>query len=258
MKLTQADFEKLVSDVEKEFDLFLAKAESEAKPEESLAKVDTSKEKAEVKKAEAKEESAEADDKKEDKKDDEDKHDYDDSDIEEMQKMYASMGKAERELHKSAIEKCGEVSITKSEQPKEEPLNTKSNDSEVLKKAEDAEKAAALAKSELEAKAKELETTKEENEKLKKHVEELVSAVNGYFTKKGPTRKAITSIETVKKSEVEDKKPSEKSLTKSEITKILNEKASDPSLSKADREAINKYYFNGGKNVEVVKHLLTQ
>lgn len=265
MKMTQADFEKLVTDVEKEFDLFLAKAESEAKPEVTLAKSDEKNDekkeekKDDEKKDEAKEASAKADDeKKEEKKDDEDKHDYDEEDIEEMHKMYASMGKAERALHKSAIEKCGDMKVAKSEGQAKEELLTKSEDTESLKKAEEAEKAAALAKSELEAKTKELEGIKGENEKLKKNFEEVVTALNGFLTKKGPQRKAITSIEYVKKSEIEDKKSEPKNLTKSEITAILTKKASDPTLSKTDREAINKYYAKGQSNPEVVKHLLTQ
>ena len=242
MKLTQADFEKLITDVEKEFDSFLAKAESEAGPEESLAKSD--------KEDEAKEDSEKAEDKKEDKKDD-DKHDYDDQDQEELHKMYASMGKAERELHKSAIEKCGDMSVAKSEQIKEEKLG---QSEETVVPAVDE---TALIKSELEAKAKELDGVKKTNEDLKKNVEELVGALNGFLTKKGPTRKAITSIEYIKKNEIEGK-AEDKVLTKSEITTVLNKKASDPSLSKADREAINQYYSKGQQSLEVVKHLLQQ
>jgi hypothetical protein len=243
MKMTQADFEKLVADVEKEFDLFLAKAESEAKPEATLAKSEdeSDKKESEEKEEHAKTASAKAEDEKEEK-DDEDKHDYDDEDVEEMHKMYSSMGKAELGLHKSAMEKCwmekcGDMSVMKSE---------KSENAEPLKKAEEA----ALFKSELEAKTK-------ENEELKKHMEELVSAMNNFFAKKGPTRKAITSIEYVKKSEIENAKPEPKNLTKSEVTAILNKKAADPTLSKADREAINNYYLKGG-NLETVKHLLAQ
>jgi hypothetical protein len=140
-------------------------------------------------------------------------------------------------MEKCWMEKCGDMSVMKSE---------KSENAEPLKKAEEA----ALFKSELEAKTK-------ENEELKKHMEELVSAMNNFFAKKGPTRKAITSIEYVKKSEIENAKPEPKNLTKSEVTAILNKKAADPTLSKADREAINNYYLKGG-NLETVKHLLAQ
>jgi hypothetical protein len=245
MKLTQTDFEKLVADVEKEFDSFLAKAESEAKPEVTLAKAEESEEDKSDEKKDAKEASEDAEDKKEDKKDD-DKHDYDDEDMEEMHKMYSSMGKAERQLHKSAIEKCGDMMVAKSEEvTKEEPL-TKSEDAQSLKKAEE----------EISLAKKELDGVKEENEKLKKNLEEVVSAMNGFLSKKGPQRKAITSIEYVKKSEIENT-PEAKVLTKSEITAILNRKAADPSLSKSDREAIKTYYLKGA-SLEVVKHLLTQ
>ena len=34
-------------------------------------------------------------------------------------------------------------------------------------------------------------------------------------------------------------------MTKTEITAILAKKASDPTLSKSDREAINAFYWNG-------------
>ena len=168
-----------------------------------------------------------------------------------MHKMYSSMGKGELGLHKSAAEKCwmqkcGEMQVAKSEGAKEQPLR-KSEDAEVLKKAEEAVKAAELAKSELEAKTK-------ENGELKKNIEELTLALNNFLSKKGPTRKAITSIEYIKKSD--ESTAETKELTKSEVNAILFKKASDASLSKTDREAINKYYRGAG--LKVVKHLLTQ
>ncbi len=261
MKMTQADFEKLITDVEKEFDLFLAKAESEAKPEESMAKSeDKAEDKPEEKKEESKEEakeeakedSAKADDKEEEKKDDEDKHDYDEEDMEEMHKMYSSMSKGELKAHREAVEKswmhkCGDMQVAKSEQHEEEQLKK----SEEVQKVE---QEIALTKSELEAKTKELEGAKKENEDLKKSVEELVGALNGFVTKKGPTRKAVTSVEYIKKSETEE--APKKELNKSEITAILKKKAADPSLSKSDREAINQYYLKGA-SLDTVKHLLT-
>jgi hypothetical protein len=220
MKLTQDEVLKLLDQAEKEFSAFLAKAESEAKPAESMAKSEESEDKKEDKKDEAKEESAPAEDKKEeakdeDKKEDEDKHDYDNEDMEEMHKMYHAMGKAELGIHKAAMEKCwmqkcGDMQVAKSEETQEESL-AKSEAEEAIKKAE---QDAVLVKSELEAKTKELENKNQEVETLKKSVEELVSAIGSYVTKKGPTRKAITSIEYVKKSEAEEKQPEAVSLSK--------------------------------------------
>lgn len=236
MKLTQESYEKLIADVEKEFSSFLAKAESEAQAE-PLAKAEDAEDKKEAK----------ADDKKESH--DDDKHDYDDEDMEEMHKMYTSMSKGELKAHKDTMDKawmskCGEM--TKSE-PIAKSENTEST--EPLKKAEDE---ASLAKAELEAKTKELETVKKDNEGLKKNVDELVAALNGFLTRKGPVRKAVTSIEYVKKSE---EGADSKNLSKSEITSLLSKKARDPSLSKADREAINNYYCKEA-SLETVKHLL--
>jgi hypothetical protein len=71
--------------------------------------------------------------------------------------------------------------------------------------------------------------------------------------KSAPQGKAITSLEVIAKGE---ETKVEKSYTVSEVRSMLNKKASDPSLSKSDRDAINDYYL-GSKNIKTVRHLLT-
>jgi len=203
---------------------------------------------------------------KEDKKKDEgkeDKCDYDDSDVEEMHKMYSGMGKAELGIHKSSLEKawvakCGDMSVQKSETAAAAPL-AKSEDAEKLSKAEEA---ANLAKAELADKTAKLEAATKEAEVLKKNITDLTAALSDFVSKKGPQRKAVTDIskiEVIKKSdsEIAPSKPDVSTLSKSEVTSRLNKKACEPSLSKADREAINKYCLVPGTSLDTVKHLLS-
>ncbi len=250
LNLTKENYKKLISDVEREFSLILAKSEEsesenkeEEKKEESVdhevkdAITGESEPSTENKEEQDKEVAAE--DKKEEKdaeKDSEEQaaHGYDEGDMEELHKIYASMPKAELELHKGILEKnwmakCGQ--ITSGEAPMAK--------SEVIKEE-------SLLKSEN-------ESLKEENSNLKKSVEDLVAAMNKFVSGKAPERKAITEIGFVKKSE--ESNPT-KQLTKSEIDMILTKKTQDASLSKSDRDAINNYYAQGKRSVEVIKHLL--
>jgi len=225
----ESEFHKIMKS-EQEFAQPLAKSEEEAKEKEEEKKED---EKKEEPKAEAKEESKEepkAEAKEEEKKDEE-SHGYDEEDMEEMQKMYASMSKAERMAHKSAIEKCGEMSQMAKSEEAQEIFSEKT----VLLKSE-------------------IESVKKENEELKKNIEGLVAAMNTFVTKRAPARKAITEIEFVKKSEDGNE---EKPLSKAEIDQILAKKVVDPSLTRADREAINSFYLTNA-GVEKIKHLLKQ
>lgn len=260
--MTTEQYEKIIADVEKEFSVFLAKAESaSAEPltkfeESSEDKSDEKKdEKKEDKKDDEKKDESSSDEKKdEDKKDEpkaEDKkdedHGYDDQDVEEMHKMYHSMSKAELDLHKATAEKClmakcGEMKqMDKSE--KETVVKIPALETKVEVKSEDN----TLIKSQL-------ETLSKENVELKKNVESLVDAMTKFVnTKKAPARKAITEIGFLNKSEEE--KTEEKALSKGEITTILSRKAQEPTLSKSDREAIDKYYL-GNAGQEIVRHLL--
>lgn len=231
--MTTDQYEKIIADVEKEFSLFLAKAESTSA--KSLTKSEESSESAsEEKQEEDKKEEPKAE---EDKKDEE-SHDYDEQDIEEMHKMYHSMSKAELNLHKAAAEKCwmakcGEMTqMAKSE--KDTIVSVTKEDTSLIKSK--------------------VETLEKENEELKKNVESLVNAMAKFVNnKKAPARKAITEIGFLNKSEEETAQ--EKTLSKSEITTILSRKAQEPTLSKSDREAIDKYYFGIG-GIESIRHLL--
>jgi hypothetical protein len=251
--MTTQQYEKIIADVEKEFSLFLAKAENTSatltksdEASESASEEKKEEDKEEPKAEEHKEESASEEKKEEDKeepkaeedKKDEDSHDYSDEDVEEMHKMYGSMSKGELGLHKAATEKCwmakcGEMTqMGKSE--KDTIVSVSKEDSSLIKSK--------------------VETLEKENEELKKNVESLVNAMAKFVNnKKAPARKAITEIGFLNKSEEETAQ--EKTLSKSEITTILSRKAQEPTLSKSDREAIDKYYFGVG-GIESIRHLL--
>lgn len=258
--MTTEQYEKIIADVEKEFSLFLAKAESAsvktlAKAEDSSEEASDEKKEGEEKKEEpkaeeAKEESDSEEEKEESeekeepkaeeaKEEDEEHHGYDDEDVDEMHKMYHSMSKAELGLHKGAIEKCwmakcGEMKqMDKSE--KDVSIKVASENTSLIKSK--------------------VETLEKENEELKKNVESLVNAMAKFVnSKKAPARKAITEIGFLNKSE-EEGKTEEKALSKTEITTILSRKAQEPTLSKSDREAIDKYYF-GTVGIDAIRHLL--
>lgn len=68
-----------------------------------------------------------------------------------------------------------------------------------------------------------------------------------------PLRKAVTTVNHVPKGN--DESSSVQSLSKSEISEILSEKARDPKLAKSDRELINKFYAES-IGVEKITHLL--
>lgn len=238
----EAEFQSIMKSEQAESAQRLAKSEDEAKEEpKEEKKEDESKEeeaKEEPKAEESKEEPKAEESKEEEQKEDE-SHGYDEEDLEELHKMYSSMSKAERKAHQEAIEKCGEITqMAKSEeaQPEVKTEETAQSNEEV-----------GLLKSEVEA-------IKKENEDLKKNIEGLVAAMNAYVTKKAPARKAITNIEFVKKSE-EENQP--KPLSKKEVDAILAQKVTDPSLSRADREAINSFYLTNA-GVEKIAHLLKQ
>lgn len=111
---------------------------------------------------------------------------------------------------------------------------------------EKSEKEFDLLKSELEAeKAKTAELTKNMNG-VQEYLTKLVSKVAA------PKGKAITEIGTIEKSEGGGEV---KELSKAEVTEILLRKSSDPTLSKADRQAINDFYL-GGSNFNTISHLL--
>jgi hypothetical protein len=235
MQYSEKDLANLIESVEKEFMADLAKAE------ETLAKSEPAVEAAPAAQAETKveaktEELAKSEDKKEEKAHAED-HDYDEKDHEELNKMYKSMSAKELGYHKAAIEKCGEMSMAKSEEKVEQKVEVK---------------AEATPNPELELLKSEQASLKAENESLKKSLDALVEGLNKFVKKSAPQGKAITEVAALAKSEGGSE---EKSLSKSEVTERLAKKASDPALSKTDREKINDFYLKN-TSIETISHLL--
>lgn len=200
-------------------------------------------------------------------------HGYDDEDMSHMHSMYSSMSKGELKAHHDCIRKCMDgMGLAKCEDgmakaetsdaakdaegyrpnggPKDgEAAKAKtpaSSDAQALNKSEKdvAVDEISLLKSELEAvKAK----SAEEKKTLNEQVEKFLTA---FVAKTAPAGKAITSLDIIAKTE---NGKEEKTLTKSEIdAKLLAKSRSN--ISKADRDAINGYYFS--KNIEQVRHLL--
>jgi hypothetical protein len=93
-------------------------------------------------------------------------------------------------------------------------------------------------------------------EELKKNFDGVAAFLTKLLEKKAaPAGKAITSMDVIAKSEGAGE-DSEKTLTKADIHTILCKKASEPSLQKSDRDAINVYYEQGQVNVTGISHLL--
>lgn len=175
-------------------------------------------------------------------------HDYDDEDLEHMHKMYSSMSKGELKAHHDAVrraldgqgmEKCGDMSMAKSE--KDTAVEVPAD---LIAKAAEVD----LLKSELANKTSKMEELKKSNEVMQEFIAKILGK------KSAPQGKAITNLEVIAKSGSETS-VEEKPLSKSEITSILNKKASEPTLSKADRDLINAYCLRGA-SVNTIKHLL--
>lgn len=281
---TDVELMKVLESVEKEFNTQLAKAEEDSKaasltkaedkpfPPKDEKKPEEKKpeEKPEEKKPEGKEEgskeappaegqkpqAAEGEQKPEQKPEGQpegqpqpqaqgdESHGYDDEDMQHMQKMYMSMSKAELKVHHDAVrsaldsqgmQKCGDMGMAKSETATSIEVKVPDLTAEIT-----------LVKSELDAE-------KARTADLQKKVDLATEFMAALAVKKSaPQGKAITSLEIIAKS---DETKDEKTFTKSEVTSTLNKKSADPSLSKADRDAINDYYL-GSKNIKVVRHLL--
>lgn len=218
MKYNEQDMAQLISEVETEFKEYLTKAEQSVEDENT--------EEVSLEKSE-------------------NEFDYDESDIEEMNEMYASMTKSEKEAHYASIKA---ILFGKSEESEE--LN---KSEEPVKESKDEEKE--LLKSEL-------ETSKKETEELKKNIETLTSIVSK-IVKKAPSRKAVTqigNIQVMKKSEEPVKEGKEEvdysSMKKSEINKILTGKIRNGEIQKAeDKEKINQFCY-GQIKIDEIKHLL--
>lgn len=271
---TQEDLSNLISEVEQAFNgAFMAKSEVStagstlSKSEED--KEEPKKEEKEEPKAESEEAPAKEEPKSEEHSEEskeapvaeeknpeehkeeapkaegqEEGHGYDDEDMEHMHKMYLSMSKPELKAHhdsvKSALdhhgmEKCGDMSMAKSETITVNP--------ELIS----AQSELSLVKSELAAKNSKVE-------ELQKNLDTVTEILTKLAKKSAPKEKAITSLEFIAKSE--QAPAAEKTFTKTEVTKILSTKTQEPTLSKSDRDAINDYYNNGQTNINSIRHLL--
>lgn len=176
---------------------------------------------------------------------------YDEEDITEMNKMYASMSKAEAEAHYKSLKKT----LFKSEEESKDL-----NKSEEFSESDNQEEK--ILKSEIETLQGSVEESKKENQELKKSIETLTSIISK-VVKGAPKRKAVTQmgdIQYIKKSEesVEDKKEDVDytKLNKSEINKILSSKIRSGEITKSeDKNNINKYCY-GELKFDEIKYLL--
>jgi len=92
------------------------------------------------------------------------------------------------------------------------------------------------------------------HEDLQKRFDAVANFLTQLVEKRvAPAGKAITSMDVIAKSEGSTE---EKTLSKGEITQILTKKASDPTLQKSDRDAINTYYDKGQVDIKGISHLL--
>ena len=245
MKYSENEMAALISEVEAQFSEHLAKAEidkTDIKKSETASKAvkvkaeattkETSIEKSEETKVEAKETEAT-------------EFNYNDEDFAEMDKLYGSMTKAEAEAHYKSVKKAVFGSIPENVEKTEEPVQ--------------------IAKSETKADGSDLrksnEELKAENDKLQKNFKGLVEQLAKFVKKESaPKQKAITRIEYIAKTEeketIENKEDNVAKLSADDIKTKLSDKIRSGSLKKSDRETINSYYLEGGKNIETIRHLL--
>ena len=209
MKYSEQDMAQLISEIENEFTEYVTKSEQNEVEEVSLEKSSND-------------------------------FDYDESDIEEMNEMYASMSKSEKEAHYASIKSI--LFGTNEELNKSENIVKKDEETELLKS--------------------ELANSKKETEDLKKNVETLTNIV-AKIVKKAPARKAITQLGDIQvlakseESEVSAKPEADYSkLNKAEINKILSGKIRNGEIKKSeDREKINQFCY-GKVKIDEIKHLL--
>ena len=255
---TEKDALELIAKVESEFmahlttlEQPLAKSEDESCEEESEEKKD----------AEKKKKEDESKDKASDDKSGEmaamDKAETpivaEPSEEKEIEELYSSMTKAEKDAHYGALKKVmASAEMQKSEADEASVPETKSEDN----------KEVALIKAEFDAVKASNEELKKANEELKKASEEtkknldaVVEALKTRFVKKqsAPKQKAITELSALTKSEKTGTESNE--LSRTEVKKILSEKAKEPTLKKSDRDLINAYCYEK-VGVDKIKHLL--
>jgi len=290
MQYTEKELTKLLADVEKEFTSHLVKAEEnfrlaksenessapgddeEKKPveakekkkdkEEPKSDAPPSKEKAAAPAAaesedeeEEQEEEVAADEAAiEDPAAEGDASGYDAEDLAHLAEMYASMSRDELMAHHDAVKEALDAMSAQEAPAPDAPEAQAPIAEEAEAPIDEPAPEMAFAKSE----SIKVDLVKSEliakNEALTKELAAVSEFITKLVSKKAaPAAKAITSIETIVKSEANiEVKP----LSKGEITAILNRKASDSKLSKSDREAINAYYGTGQVGIEKITHLL--
>ena len=227
MNYSEKEMAKLISEVETEFKDYLTKSEPVEEVSEEIENVEEEL----VAKSE-------------------NEFDYDDEDINEMNKMYSSMSKAEAEAHYKSLKSVVFTDdMNKSEETEEVEVVENNEETELLK-------------TEVESVKIDLETSKKENDELKKNLETLTGIISK-VVKSAPKRKAVTQIgdiQYIKKSEetvetVETEVDYSK-MSKKEINKILSTKIRNGEIKKSeDRENINKYCHSDLK-FDDIKYLL--
>jgi len=286
MQYTEKELSTLIANVEKEFTAHLAKAEESflAKSEDAAAplvkaeeaapapekKDEKAEEKPEHKEEPKKDDAKEAapaqerEEPKDDAKaappeskehapakegaDNQEGHDYDEQDMEHMHKMYSSMSRGELKAHHDSVKRALD-SHGAAEQAGEQPM-AKSED---VKSVEVKPEVVVAASNETELLKSELEAEKAKASTLQKNLDAVSAFLTKLVEKKGaPAAKAITSYDTIAKSEGGQE---EKTLTKAEIDSVLMKKSQDPKLEKSDREAINAYYLSNA-GINTISHLL--
>lgn len=259
---TEKDALELIAKVESEFMAHLttleqpmAKSEDESKEDESKEETAEQKEAAAKKKKEDESKKEEASEEKSGEMAAMDKAEssvVEPSEEKEIEDLYASMTKAEKDAHYGALKKVmATEEMKKSEQaPASTEVKTEDN------------KEVALIKAEFDAVKASNEELKKANEELKKAAEEtqknlnaVIEALKSRFVKKpaAPKQKAITELSALSKSEKTGSETSE--LSRNEVKKILTEKAKEPTLKKSDRDLINAYCYEK-VGVDKIKHLL--
>lgn len=182
---------------------------------------------------------------------------YDAEDIAHMDQMYMSMSKAELLAHHDSCVRALDAIGAEHTHAAPAAQAPAAPAAEQAAPAGEIDKCGDMSMSKSEPNV-ELELAKSEAAANKAKAEELQKNLNGIqefltqLVKKVPQGKAITSLEQVAKSEVSGE---EKQLSKSEITEKLMMKAADPKLSKTDRDAINAFYLNQA-NFNTISHLL--
>lgn len=185
---------------------------------------------------------------------------YDAEDIAHMDQMYMSMSKAELLAHHDscvrALDAIG-AEHTHAAAPAAEQAAPAAPAAEAQAPAAEIDKCGDMSMSKSEPNA-ELELAKSEAAAAKAEAEKLAKNLAGVqefltaLVKKVPQGKAITQYEQVQKSE---NAQGEVELSKSEINAKLLAKSQDPKLSKTDRDAINAFYLNQA-NFNTISHLL--